>query len=320
MPALAGPTQELIRSLIREGWNNTEISTRTGAARNTIRAIRAGMGAAGNPAPAAADLPRAKHETAGPDLPGAILAEYVPFVIDTPGVWLVLGDVHLPYHDRPTLELAVGEAKRRNAVGVILNGDLLDSHEISTHDKDPSAPRYVEEIEVARKFLAWARGQFPRGRVVFKEGNHEERLSRYILNRAPALFGLDGLDLPSLVKLADVGGEFVGDRRVIGLGRLNIVHGHEYPGGAASPVNPARGLYLKARSVALCGHHHQTSEHHARNIRGKAEAAWSVGCACFLSPRYSPLNNWNLGYAMVDVSTDGTFGVENRRVFGGRTV
>jgi predicted phosphodiesterase len=272
------------------------------------------------PAPQANGLPAAKHEQIADMLgmPAPHPESYEPFKIDTPGRWLILSDIHAPYHDRTTLELAVTEAKRRGVVGVLLNGDTLDSHEISNHDKDPSAPRYIDEIDTARKLLAWLRAQLPGARLVLKEGNHEERLERYVIQRAPALFGLEGIDLPSLLHFRDVGAEWVSGRRVIALGKLCVVHGHEYRGGGG--VNPARWLYLRARYVSICGHFHRSSEHGERNIRGTEERAWSLGCACYLFPRYMPLNSWNHGCAFVEVSGDGNFAVENKRVFGGKLV
>lgn len=315
MPALPDVKRQAVERLIRDGANNSEIEAATGHSRNTIRAIRAAMGV-DNPAPGPILLPPGKHEQPAADagLPASVAEEYAAFPIDTRGVWLALMDCHVPYHDRATIEAAITEARRRGVVGVILNGDTLDSHDLSDHDKDPSAPRYIEEVDTARKLLAWLRQQLPKARIVVKEGNHEERLQRYVMKRAPALFGLDGIDVASFLRLAAVGAEWVGGRRVIALGRLNVIHGHEYPDGAASPVSPARGLYQKARSPALCGHHHRTSEHHGRNIRGRIEGAWTVGCACFLSPFWRRLNDWNHGYAMIDVASDGTFGVDNRRV------
>ncbi|AMV23409.1 hypothetical protein VT84_03300 [Gemmata sp. SH-PL17] len=265
-------------------------------------------------------LPVAKHESEAKSLglPTPHAENYEPFRIDTPGRWLILSDIHAPYHDRTTLELAVREAKRRGVVGVLLNGDTLDSHEISSHDKDPSAPRYVEEVEVGRKLLAWIRDQFPNARLVLKEGNHEERLSRYIIQRAPALFGLEGIDLPGLLHFKDFGAEWVNDKRVISLGKLCVVHGHEYRGGGG--VMPARWLYLRTRYVAMCGHFHRSSEYGDRDIRGKEERAWSLGCACYLFPRYMPLNSWNHGCAFVEVSSSGGFSVENKRVHDGELV
>ncbi|HEY1188316.1 MAG TPA: hypothetical protein VGE74_11700, partial [Gemmata sp.] len=179
-------------------------------------------------------------------------------------------------------------------------------------------PRYVEEVETGRKLLAWIRSQFPAARIVLKEGNHEERLSRYIIQRAPALFGLEGIDLPALLHFADIGAEWVTDKRVIALGKLCVVHGHEYKGGGG--VMPARWLYLRTRYVAMCGHFHRSSEYGDRDIRGKEERAWSLGCACYLFPRYMPLNSWNHGFAIVETFADGSFAVDNRRVFRGAVV
>ena len=240
------------------------------------------------------------------------------FKIDTPGRWLVLSDLHIPAHNRQAIELAVEQGRREGVAGVLLNGDLMDAHEISDHDKDPSAPRYVREVELGGQFLQWLREQFPNARIVFKHGNHDERMDRYIFNRAPALFGLEAVTLRGLLHLEAVGVETVGDRRVVKIGKLHVVHGHEYKGGGG--VNPARWLYLKARSVSMTGHFHRTSEHHAKDISGKYEAAWSTGCLCDLRPLYLPLNEWNHGWAIVEVSTDGGFGVRNMRMLNGKAV
>lgn len=240
------------------------------------------------------------------------------FHIDTPGRWLVLSDIHIPAHHRQAIELAVEQGRREGVAGVLLNGDLMDSHEISEHDKDPSAPRYVREVELGGQFLRWLREQFPAARIVFKHGNHDERTDRYIFGRAPALFGLEAVTLRGLLGLDAVGVETVGGRRVVKLGRLHVVHGHEYKGGGG--VNPARWLYLRARSVAMTGHFHRTSEHHAKDISGKYEAAWSTGCLCDLRPLYMPLNEWNHGWAMVEVASAGEFSVRNMRMFNGKAV
>jgi len=265
-------------------------------------------------------LPPGLSRSAAAGPPEPVVLDCGPYDVDTAGTWLVVSDMHLPYHDRVALELAVREAVRRRVVGVLLNGDVLDSHELSDHEKDPRAARYVAEVEAGRRLLVWLRSSLPRARLIYKEGNHEERLTRYVFNRAPALFGLEAVTLPELLGCVGLGVEWVSDRRVVRLGNLNVIHGHEYRGGVSAPVNPARGVYLKARSVVLCGHWHRTSEHHERNIRGKSEAAWSVGCVCQLSPRYAPLNNWNLGFAFVRVGRDGGFEVDNRRVLSGKVV
>src|SRR5574337_871565 len=113
-------------------------------------------------------------------LPEPVDRSYHPFVIDDSGAWLVLSDVHLPYHDRQTIELAIRKAKRRRAAGVLLNGDILDSHELSSFDKDPTAPRYIAERDAGLAFLRYVRDRLPKARIVYKSGNHEDRLETYL--------------------------------------------------------------------------------------------------------------------------------------------
>jgi predicted phosphodiesterase len=265
-------------------------------------------------------MPDPAPEAGGPGLPDPVPLSYDPYPIDTSGAWLVLGDVHLPYHDKRTVEVAVDEARRRGAVGVLLNGDLLDCYQLSSHYREPDKGRFRDEIDCGKAFLAWLRSRFPRGRIVYKEGNHDDRLRRYLAERAPALFDLPGFDLPGFLGLQNLGVEWVGDKRVIHLGRLPVVHGHEFRGGGG--VNPARWLFLRAVSTALCGHFHRTSEHHEQSLDRRVHGVWSVGCACYLHPQYDPNNKWNHGYAIVDVaSRDGGFSVTNRRLLrDGRVV
>lgn len=249
---------------------------------------------------------------AAPTLPEPTKTGLPPSVIDKPGWYCLIADAHIPYHDKLTLELAVAEAKRRKVVGVILNGDTIDSHHISRHDKDPTAPRYVEEIQAANQFLDWLKYKLPSTEHWFKIGNHEARLQKFVVEKAPELFGLEGIDLSSLLHLKNRGIDLVDDKQIIHLGSLAVLHGHEYPGSGG--VNPARWLYLKARSVAIVGHFHRVSEHHSRNIKGKFEGAWSQGCCCALNPRYLPLNDWQNGVAFVEVYANGDFMVDNRQV------
>jgi transposase/predicted phosphodiesterase len=287
---------------VKKGGTFRDIGRRLGMSESTV----------GDLAKRPADV----ETTAEVPFPEAVERVWQPFQIATPGHWLVISDIHIPCHDRTTIELAVKQAKKDGAAGVLLNGDVMDAHEISTHDKDPSLPRYVEEVRLTRQLLAWLRAEFPDQRIVYKCGNHDARLQRYIANRAPAIEALEGVGLPSVLKFADHGVEWVDDSTVIRLGKLNVVHGHEYRGGGG--VNPARWLYLKARSVALTSHFHRTSEHHAKDISGKHEAAWSIGCACELHPKYLSLNEWNNGFSLVHVEQDGQFWVRNLRVMNGK--
>jgi hypothetical protein len=153
--------------------------------------------------------------------------------------------------------------------------------------------------------------------VVFKLGNHDERYQHYLWTKAGEIADVEDFNLHNLLIKRGCKIDFVDDKRIIKVGGLNIVHGHEFPTGINSPVNIARGLYLRGKTSAMAGHHHQTSEHTDPDMNGKIVTTWSVGCLCELHPNYMPINKWNHGVARVRI--DGAqFHVENKRIYEGR--
>lgn len=253
------------------------------------------------------------------DLPEAIGREYQPYVIPVTGPGLVLSDEHIPFHDSKALELAVKYGVRRKASWVLLNGDNLDCQGPSRFVKKPDRHRLKREIELGIEWLTYLREKFPAAAIIWKDGNHEERLMTYLCTKAEELYGLTQLSWPSLLNFADLGIEYVTDKRRIKAGKLNIIHGHEYVAGISAPVNPARGLFLRAKGVAMCGHYHQTSEHHEPTIDDKAIGCWSTGCLCELKPEYAPFNKWNHGFATVQFDKeDGEFTVQNLKIRDGK--
>lgn len=236
--------------------------------------------------------------------------------IDKPGVWGVLSDMHVPYHDLRALTAAVAYLKKRDPHGLLINGDFLDFHEISEHDKDPTAARYVDELETGKQMMAWLRKRFPKARIVYRFGNHEERLDRYILRRAPALFDLPFADVSTQLDLPGQRVELVRDKRLIRLGKLNTIHGHEYRGSGG--INPARWLHLRTHAATLSGHFHRPSFHPWRTVDGASSGCWSVGHLCHPTPDYAVNNEWNAGFAVVTISKGGGFEVENKLIIDGR--
>lgn len=293
------------------GETTAKIAEELGVNRSSVQKYRNGGTKPGAPVPLPR-LPEPAPESGGPKLPEPVAESYDPFDVNTPGSWLVLSDVHLPHHDRRTVESAVDEARARGVAGVLLNGDILDCGEISSHDRDPSEPRLSDEMDAGAQFFAWLRSRLPRARIIWKEGNHEHRLPRYLARNAPALFGSKLLTMPKLVESEQHGIEWVDGGRIVNLGRLPVVHGHEFRGGGG--VNPARWLFLQASSTAMCGHFHRSSEHIEQGLDRRVHGVWSTGCACFLYPAWYRNNKWNHGYALVEVANDGHFSVVNRKL------
>lgn len=231
---------------------------------------------------------------------------------------LILSDVHIPYHDIPSLTAAVEYGKKQNANAVILNGDIMDCYALSRYEKDPRKRRFKDELEATRQFLQWLKQELPNAKIYYKIGNHEERYEAYLRIKAPELLDLQDFRLDVLLRFGEMGIELITDKRIMKLGKLNILHGHEFGRSVFSPVNPARGYYMRSKTNILAGHNHQTSSHSESDLNGKSVTAWSTGCLSELHPQYMPINRWNHGFAYVTVDSEGDFEVDNLQVIKGR--
>lgn len=232
---------------------------------------------------------------------------------------LVLSDIHIPFHDLEALTTALEFGAAREPDVILLNGDILDCYDISRFMKEQDRPSMVDEIGMGIEFLGLLREQFPKARIIYKLGNHEERMRNYILKNAPEFGNLAALELHSLLQFDKFGIERV-DRQIIKAGKLNILHGHEMGEAIFSPVNPARGFFLKAKANTLVGHYHQSSHHSEGDLNGGKVGVWSTGCLCNLSPEYRPyaFTKWKHGFAYITVHDDGTFVVENKEIIDGK--
>lgn len=227
---------------------------------------------------------------------------------------LVISDIHLPYHVLSAVETAIDYGFKNGVDAIYINGDLIDFAKISRWEKDPALMSAPVEVQMARDFL---QGLTSLGLPVFyKLGNHEDRWDRYILQNAPELITLPGLQLKAALGLDELEIELIDSRQHAKFGKLSVLHGHEFGESVFSPVNAARGLFLRAKSSVLAGHNHQTSEHPESNLNGDTIACFSTGCLCDLQPAYRPFayTKWNHGAAIVDVDEDGEFSVENFRI------
>lgn len=230
------------------------------------------------------------------------------------GLWGVLSDVHVPFHEPLAVETAVQWFQSESVDGLLLNGDVFDYAGVGFW---PQARReFDKELELAIDFLDFLRSAFPGKAVVFKPGNHEYRLPRYFVSKAPELATSPLSAMTTVLDFEGRGIEWLMYKQKVRAGGLTIIHGDEIP--IATTVNPARGLFLKAKVPALCGHCHRTSEHSERDLSGAVVTTWSVGCLCNLSPDYAPYGNWNWGAALVHVTDSkdvvGGYEVENRRI------
>lgn len=243
-----------------------------------------------------------------------------PYRIPGPARVLVLPDVHIPYHDKNAIEIALDWGAKWKPTHILLNGDWVDFYAISFFQRDPRLRDLQKEIELSDAGLKDIRKRFPRVKIILKAGNHEARWRSWLWTHAPELAGVPRLSLESLLSLDTFKVEMVPSLTQIRLGKLVVIHGHEYRWGAiANPVNPARGLYLKTKTSALCSHHHQVPTRHSdTDAMGHLTTTWATGCLCHLSPDYNPMNNWGHGFAAVEIGRAGEYDVMNARIYKGK--
>ena len=233
---------------------------------------------------------------------------------------LFVSDIHFPFHDLEALHTAMQYAKDHAVNTVVLGGDIVDMYDQSSFDRVPQLSTFREERELYWRFVDELNAMIPGVKIFYIEGNHEYRLKRYLLRKAPEIFGMEEFELPVLFQMERDGVTYIDRRRYIKAGDLNIMHGHEFGSGFSSPVNPARSMYLRAKTNVVFGHNHQISQHSEPNLHSEVMSCASVGCLCGLHPEYRPLNKWSHGFAHININADKTFRLKNKTIINNKVL
>jgi len=308
------PTLTLARVMYNE---NKEAFNSVDHARTTLRMIEGKSGIKNKNQSKDKSLFMNEERPRNPwKLPESDETKYEPFIIKAKKL-AVLSDIHIPFHSIDALSAGLDFIQSEKPDAILLNGDTIDMYALSRFQKDPRKRSVAHELQATRDFLD-VLNQFG-AKIYFKIGNHEERYQNYLIMKAPELLGVQQFELQHLLGLDERGIDLIGDKRIIKANDLNIVHGHEFGQSIFSPVNIARGLFLRGKVTAMQGHNHSVSEHTESNMNGEITTTWSLGCLCELNPAYLPINKWSHGFAIVDLSDNGKdFHVRNYRIHKGK--
>ena len=234
--------------------------------------------------------------------------------------FLLVPDVHIPYYNKEALSIALKYGVDHGADTVVLAGDFMDFYACSFWSTDPRQRDFKGEIEMGRRVLDVIRDTFKDANIYYLEGNHEFRLVRYMLTKAPEIFDEEMHGLASIMKLDEYDIQLINEKRPMTIGNMSIIHGHEFWSRVYSPVNPAKGFHNKSMANVIGAHYHQTSEHITTNIKQKLIGAWSLGCLCDLHPDYSPINQWNHGFGFVEKQSSQNIKVKNIKIKDGEVL
>ncbi len=238
--------------------------------------------------------------------------------IKRPGKYLVLSDLHVPFHNEQAIEAALRHGLDNGCKHLVLNGDFFDFYKLSRWSQDPRQRNPSDELNTGAEVLAELVKHFSSDAIkLFKIGNHEARYESYLYERAPALVGIEAFELKELLPI-DKTWKFVASKQAYRLGKLPMFHGHELPRGLTDPVNIGRGVFLRAGETACVGHWHRTSTHvETTGLKETVVPCYSLGCLCDLSPEYATINRWNHGFAMVEIQAAGNYQVQNMIIHKG---
>jgi len=145
-------------------------------------------------------------------------------------------------------------------------------------------------------------------------GNHEDRLPRYITDKAPELArsvtARELLCLPDKMKVVPYGqGGFVR------AGKLLLTHGTVHSKHASASM-----LDVYRHSV-IFGHTHRVSEHQVTGVGGEPHRAINLGWlgdAKKAAPYVKDVANWSQAFAMVYVLSNGDWHCQVAHVVNGR--
>lgn len=135
---------------------------------------------------------------------------------------LFIPDTHVPYHDKAAFDLMLKAGKAFKPDHVIILGDFADFYGVSSHSKDPNrALKLKDEIEATRDALDQVIALRAKNNV-FVSGNHEDRLERYLRDKAPELFNF--ITIPQILQLKEKGFKYVPYKQAYKIGKLNVTH------------------------------------------------------------------------------------------------
>lgn len=236
-----------------------------------------------------------------------------------------LGDMHFgfaadgsPKHDERALAVAEKFLAWLRPDAIALIGDLVDAEDLGRFHKDPLRKKFLQqELDAAKAWLRRLRRRHPDTPILYRQGNHEERLWRHLCE-APALASLEALSWESLLDLDRLQIHRFGYGEHLELRGFLIEHGHLVRQGSA--YSAAGMLRARGRS-GISGHTHRLGLHYRTDAGGLK--VWAEnGCLCRLDPGYvigAP--DWQQGLTLVTWVTGSDLPhVEQVPIYHGRLV
>jgi predicted phosphodiesterase len=185
---------------------------------------------------------------------------------------LFIPDCHFGFADERAWRVALDVATQLKPHETVILGDFFDCYSVSRHDKDPLKNYGLLKQELARgqEALREIQRATKGAKLVFLEGNHENRIPRFINAYADKLAGIletrDILGLPKNCLFIPYGqGGFYR------MGKLLATHGTIFN------RHVAAGMIAKYGHSVVFGHTHRVQHAVSKNINGEVFEGFNIG-------------------------------------------
>jgi hypothetical protein len=219
---------------------------------------------------------------------------------------LIWPDTHHPFHDGRLVALVLKFQKWYRPDRVIYLGDHVDFGPVSRYTQDPRGEVDIQtQLDATGSFLEQSREATPGAERIYVEGNHEVRLSKYILRNAGQLAylkrdGEDVLSVPFLLRLKERGVRWVPEWKKYQLHGFVVEHG-DCASQASSAT--AKRMVDKRRASTISGHTHRLGAYF-HNGHGDPVQGYEVGCLIDKKSEAAAyaggVPNWQHGFAVVE--------------------
>lgn len=225
---------------------------------------------------------------------------------------LIFSDTQIPNQDKGLFKAMFAFIKDFKPDLIVLNGDILDVTTLSTHDF-PTKLGYDfnDEIKIGNKFLddlqKVAGKANPEVRYVFRGGNHEARVEKYLEKNASRLIGLknnedeDVVSIPSLLRLKERGIAWIpymGDKQELPGGVL-LHHGTR---SSKNSGYTAMGYINDLGASSVTGHTHRLGLVF-KTLFDRVIFGMELGSTCETKHKseYTKDPNWQKGFGVIMV-------------------
>lgn len=225
--------------------------------------------------------------------------------------------MHIPFEDPTSLGLVIDVAEDIGVSRIVINGDLVDFYSINAHG--PKSPLVLESLEselfAAYEFLKDLRKRFPKIPIVYNMGNHEHRLTRFILKNCKAFHNIVSIEKQLFLENLNI--EYREYNRKYQLEETNLFIQHSPP---SYSVNAAMtSLKTKLDTSSIYGCTHRVQKACLTGDSGNVHSVWMNGWlgSTTLTEGHREVfsyakghNNWQQSFMIVTVDNGKEFFVD----------